>query len=127
MKDLVLDLLPELNNYDEVYTKTVIKKYDDYMQYTQIPKSCYGFNNQQIIPLSMKKIFQNINLAIEDGYDFIFMFDTYKNVEYLAYLITQAYFKYCIKNDSLLQNILFVDTKILLTDYKKSIQNQENI
>ena len=125
-REIVLNLIPEIRNECEDYINAIVKRYDEFMEYSQLPEACYGFDNTSIIPDKLKKLFTNIHIAVQDKYSFIFLFRDYINTEYLAYLMTQVYFRSCILKDIRVEEILYIDTKLLVEDYKKLMNANNN-
>lgn len=126
MKDYVLKLIPSLKDSPEDYQNAIVKKYENFIKNTQIPSICYTYNNENIIPTKLKKLYNNIVTAFEDRYNFILNFETYENICYLIYLFLDKYFAECINNDKLVENILYIDSKLLVEDYKRLMNYEGN-
>ena len=126
MRDIILDLIPELKKENEEYVDSVIRRYKDYINYCQIPEICKGFNDKDIIPVKLSKFFENIITAVTDKYNFLFNLNSYQNAAYLAYLMIQEYFRQCIISDTRVEDILYIDTKLLVEDYKRLMNYDKN-
>ena len=63
--------------------------------------------------------------AVTDRYNLRFEFADYVNLDYLAYLMLQSYFKQCVIQDIRVEDIIYVDTKLLVEDYKRLIDYKE--
>lgn len=125
MKDLILQLLPCLVNKPEDYINSIVKKYEVFINNSQIPSVCLGYNDISIIPSKLQKVYNNITTAFIDHYNFLINFESYENISYLIYLLLNKYFCDCINNDDILDQILYIDTKLMLEDYKR-LMNYEN-
>lgn len=119
MREYVLKLFSKLKDSPVDYQNAIIKKYENYIKNTQIPSICYGFDDESIIPTKLKKLYNNIVTAFQDRYNFIINFETYENLSYLIYLFLTKYFVECVKADKVVENILYIDTKLLVEDYKR--------
>lgn len=126
MKDIVLNLIPELKGMNEDYIDAIVRRYKDFIKYSEIPKICYGFSNDSIIPTKLNKFFENIVLAVQDKYSFLFNLNSYQNASYLAYMMLQKYFRACILTESRVEDILYIDTKLLVEDYKRLMDYDKN-
>ena len=126
MKDILFNLIPELKNNPQEYIDSVLRRYQEFMTYSQIPERCIGFMDQEIIPTRLYKLFGNMQEAVQDRYNFIFKFKDYRNLCYLAYLMLQAYFKQCYHKEAIIEDILYIDTKLLVEDYKKLMDFSES-
>ena len=130
MEELLYKLIPEIENKSVEYKDLAIRRYNDFYAYSEIPRVCYGFYDQGIIPPKLGGVFKNIKTAVEDGYNFLIMFSNYKNLEYIAYLMMEALFKQCILDEDLPnRQIIYADIRLLMQDYKNLIdlEDEENI
>lgn len=125
MEDILFNLVPNLKDATDDFKAAVLRRYKEFITYSQIPNKCYGFTDQSIIPSKLFNVFKNMEQAVADRYNFYFDFADYKNLEYLAYLMLQSYFKQCVLEDKLVEDILYIDTKLLVEDYKRLIDYKE--
>ena len=126
MKDIIFNLIPELKGKNDDYTDAIIRRFKDYIEYSQIPEICLGFNDNTIIPDKLDKVVNNMLIAVKERYNFLFNFSSYENLSYLSYLLITYYFKQCILNDETVENILYIDTKLMVEDYKRLINYDKN-
>ena len=126
MKDIIFNLIPELKGKNDDYTDAIIRRFKDYIEYSQIPEICLGFNDNTIIPDKLDKVINNMLIAVKERYNFLFNFSSYENLSYLSYLFIAYYFKQCILNDETVGNILYIDTKLMVEDYKRLINYDKN-
>ena len=126
MKDIIFNLIPELKGKNDDYTDAIIRRFKDYIEYSQIPEICLGFNDNTIIPDKLDKVVNNMLIAVKERYNFLFNFSSYENLSYLSYLFIAYYFKQCILNDETVENILYIDTKLMVEDYKRLINYDKN-
>ena len=126
MKDIIFNLIPELKGKNDDYTDAIIRRFKDYIEYSQIPEICLGFNDDTIIPDKLDKVINNMLIAVKERYNFLFNFSSYENLSYLSYLLIAYYFKQCILNDETVENILYIDTKLMVEDYKRLINYDKN-
>lgn len=126
MKDIIFNLIPELKGKNDDYTDAIIRRFKDYIEYSQIPEICLGFDDNTIIPDKLDKVVNNMLIAVKERYNFLFNFSSYENLCYLSYLLIAYYFKQCILNDETVENILYIDTKLMVEDYKRLINYDKN-
>ena len=126
MKDIIFNLIPELKGKNDDYTDAIIRRFKDYIEYSQIPEICLGFDDNTIIPDKLDKVVNNMLIAVKERYNFLFNFSSYENLSYLSYLFIAYYFKQCILNDETVENILYIDTKLMVEDYKRLINYDKN-
>ena len=119
MRDYVLSLIPQLSKKPIDFQNAIIRKYENFIKNSQIPNVCYQFNDTSIIPTKLKKLYNNIITAFKDRYNFMLNFESYDNISYLIQLFLDKYFVDCINEDSLVENILYIDAKLLVEDYKR--------
>ena len=126
MEDILYELIPNLKDMTEDYQEAVCRKYREFMKYSQIPERCIGFEDQSIIPSKLHNVFKNMTTAVQDRYNFRFNFADYINLDYLAYFMLQSYFKQCVATDTRVEDIIYIDTKLLVEDYKRLIDYKED-
>lgn len=114
----VLELLPELKNKPEEYIKSVEKSYNDYIDFSDIP---VGYRNEYRVNITgkLENIMKNISTVVSDRYNILLNFNGYKNTGYIAYVIINEYFKQIHLNNDILENIVYIDTNLLVEDYKR--------
>lgn len=114
----VLELLPELKNKPEEYIKSVEKSYNDYIDFSDIP---VGYRNEYRVNIigKLENIMKNISTVVSDRYNILLNFNGYKNTGYIAYVIINEYFKQIHLNNDILENIVYIDTNLLVEDYKR--------
>jgi len=125
MEDVLYDLIPNLKEATDDFKAAVFRRYNEYIKYSQIPDRCLGFTDQKIIPSKLYNVFKNMTSAVTDRYNLRFEFADYVNLDYLAYLMLQSYFKQCVIQDIRVEDIIYVDTKLLVEDYKRLIDYKE--
>ena len=62
---------------------------------------------------------KNISTVVSDRYNILLNFNGYKNTGYIAYVIINEYFKQIHLNNDILENIVYIDTNLLVEDYKR--------
>ena len=70
MKDIIFNLIPELKGKNDDYTDAIIRRFKDYIEYSQIPEICLGFNDNTIIPDKLDKVVNNMLIAVKERYNF---------------------------------------------------------
>lgn len=127
IKDIFFKLLPELDGpkKDSEYTESVFQGFKKFMETSQIPEVCYGFEDIKVIPPKINNVYKNIRKAVEGRYTFLFDFYNFDNIPYIAYLFLLKYFQDCIETDNRVETILYIDTNLLLADYKKLIDYKD--
>lgn len=126
MEDILYDLIPNLKESNEDFRAAVFRRYREFMNYSQIPERCLGFTDQSIIPTKLHNVFKNMVTAVQGRYNLKFSFGDYVNLDYLAYFMLQSYFKQCVLQDVRIEDIIYIDTKLLVEDYKRLIDYKED-
>lgn len=105
---------------DITYENTVKRKYSEYINNSDLP-SAYIQNNIDVsrLPNRIKILKENITNIVDNRYSYIFNVKDYCDVGYLSSLLIDSYFIDCMKNDKYIENVIYVDTNLLLEDYKK--------
>ena len=113
-------LVSELNITDPEYISYLEKKYTDFITLSDIPQMCFEHNIDVTTLSSRLKILNdNIYTIISNRDNYSFNVQTYSHTNFLSSLLLDSYFESCIKNEVLLENVIYVDTNLILDDYKK--------
>lgn len=125
MREKLLKLLPKLKGMDEDYILSIENKYKDFLKYSCITPNAISNTDLEITNPKVQNIENNIFTAINDRYNIGINFDGYNSTDILAAKFIDTYFKYCFENDEFLEYILYIDTNLLLEDYKKLMNNSD--
>lgn len=129
MKDEVLSIIYRDLGVESVeYKKSISDKFDNFFEYTQLPLvyKTDGIQTDKLCPKS-KKLYEGIEKIIDNRYSIAVQLDSYKDSGFICAMLLNKYFYNKIVNDDHLVNILYVDTNLLMKDYKKLIErNSEN-
>lgn len=124
-----LEELVNLEGKDSTYISAITRRFNEYMKFSELPV-IYKQNDIDINNCSSRIItlYDNIEMIINDRLSFLFNVKDYANTGYISAMLLNKYFKSSIESDSLISSVLYVDTNLLLDDFKKSIDNnQENV
>ena len=109
----------DLKSLDRSYINSVTKKYNDFLQYAQLPVPFYNVKQPTSLPSRIHILYDNIFTIIDEQLCYAFDVESYKNTGYLSSLLLDAYFKQAVENNVLVKKVIYVDTNLLLDDYKK--------
>lgn len=114
----IVNILPILKNKPMEYIKAIQKNYDDFITYSDIP---IGYQNLDriTIPAKFRNILDKMYIAVEDRYNLLLNFVSYKNTGYIAYAMIQEYFKQVYSKNENIEKIIYIDTNLLVEDYKR--------
>lgn len=123
----IYTLLPELQTSGDYYKSAMCNRYDTFIRYSQLPPA---FIEREIdtesLPKHINTLYTNIYEIIHDRYNLAFDFRDFSQTGYIASMIINEYFRQCMKLDEVLDEVLYIDTNLLLDDYKKLIERNEN-
>lgn len=116
-----LDDVIKLNkDTDESYIKSITKKYNDFIKYSDLPNAYYNHNiDIKTLPARYKTLYDNIYTIINEQLCLAFNVKGYHDIGYISSLLLDTYFKLSMENDTPLESVIYVDTNLLLDDYKK--------
>ena len=127
MKEEIIDRLLNHSNCSEEYEKSLISKLDNYIEYSQLPPIYQKeFLDPNDFETKLKNIYENIEQLISLRYSFVVQMNSYKESGFLTSTLMQKYFMDCVKSDTYLGSVLYIDTKLLMSDYKKLISNDND-
>lgn len=128
MKEEIIDRLLNHNNCSEEYKKSLISKLDNYIDYSQLPPLYQKeFLDPDEFEPKLKNVYINIEQLIGLRYSFVIQMSSYKESGFLTSTLMQKYFMDCVKSDTYLGSVLYIDTKLLMSDYKKLISNDNEV
>lgn len=128
MKNLIVqNILNNKKNITPEFENSIIQKYNSYISYTQIPKVnlVQGIDIKNIPP-KLNTLYQNCMDIIGDNYNMLVNLQTYKPAGFITSLLTNKYFENTISQDNHLNNILYIDTNLLIEDYKKLMDKNDS-
>lgn len=115
------------NIKDDDYKRTITHKYNDYVSYSQIPLRYMDYDiDIKKLPTRLKTLFTNMETIVDDKLCLAFSTKDYSYTGYLSALLIDKYFRNTIESDNTLNNIIYVDTNLLMDDYKKLMDVGEN-
>lgn len=123
-----MNVINELNldTQNKSYADTISKKYSDFLQYSQLPVAFYNINKPNTLPNRVGILCENILEIVNDQLCYAFDVESYKNTGYLSSLLLDCYFKQTIITNGVVSKIIYVDTNLLLDDYKKLMDCDDN-
>lgn len=123
MDELVLEeIYKSIKNLTPEYAEFIENTYVQYLTYSQLPL-VFRINSldMQTIPTHTKQLFTNSYNILNSKKSIIVQLDTYKPAGFITAVMLRKYFKQCILDDEHINTILYVDTNLLMLDYKKLI------
>lgn len=124
MRDIVLEsIYKNLHITDVGYKKSIENKYDNFINYTQLPLifRTSDIDIKELCPKS-KKLYHSITNIINNKYNIGIQLQSYKDSGFICSMLLEKYFYDIISKDEHLPNILYIDTNLLMKDYKKLIE-----
>lgn len=110
------------NEYDE----SVLNKYNQFIQYSELPESCkYVELENDILPRKFQKVVDNIKPAIDTKTSIIVRVQDYIVSSKFSSILLDTYFQKCYLNNDILRTVLYVDTNLLVQDYKKLMDSDK--
>ncbi len=114
-------------NVNNTYKQFVENKYNNYIQYSQIPSSYLVEVNTKSLTKNFSVIYRDIQEIVNDNYSLLFVNVSFMDGNYLSSLLLDKYFVDSLNNNELyLKTVLCVDTVLLLEDYLKHMENSVN-
>lgn len=127
MMNKISKLIPELEGSTTEYLSAVNRKYNEYIQYAELPDVYKNLLlDRDSIPPKAQNIFNNLYESVNEGYNLLFNFNDYKTAGSYAAIMIDEYFRQCEIKRSVTKNVLYVDTNLLLQDYKRLIDYNPN-
>lgn len=126
MKNLE-ELIPNFIKGDEDYKTAIHRKYNDFIKLSELPIKYQDHNvDNTKLPKRMNILHKNIYDIIEYNCSYMFDFNDYRHTGYLVSSLLDEYFKQSVEHDTRLKQVLYIDTNLLLDDFKKIIDRNEN-
>ena len=125
--NILMKIIPNLNIFNDDYKQFIIKKYNKFIQTSEIPNECFGFYDTNIIFPKLQNVYDKIYTAVNDRYSMLFCMKSYNFTNYLSYMFINKYFKDCIENNLFLEDVLYIDTRLLLEDYKRLMDKSQSL
>lgn len=123
----ILDIIPEIKHLDSTYIDAMQLKLNEYLSYAEISSGLAHHNiDVTKLPRRLDILKTNISQIVDEGYCLAFNFLNYKNTGKLSALLIEQYFRNSILNDTTLNNILYIDTNLLMDDYKRLFNKDEH-
>lgn len=113
-------LIPKFSEQTIEYKNAIYKRYCDYMIYSELPIAFQEDNiNKSTLPKNIKILYDNIDTIIDQNFSYIFRFNDYEYTHNIATMLINQYFVKVIINDMTMKHILYIDTNLVMEDYKK--------
>lgn len=120
MKELLLKEIINNQTVTTEYINSISNRYDNFIQYTQLPQvNLHQYIDSNNLPVITNNLYNNTFNIISQRQNYIINLDIFKSAGFLSSLMIHSYFKQCIKNDTHINTILYIDTNLLVEDYKK--------
>lgn len=118
------NLYNEDNN--SIYNNYVKSLFDRYINYSQLPIKYIQDNiDTSKLPKKLKILYDNIYEIINNKYSYGISVSNYFDIPFICSMLMKAYFNESVNKDTLLLNVLYIDTPLLLDDYKKLIDKED--
>lgn len=112
--------IPKFSNQTDEYKFAIYKRYTDYINYSELPSAFQTDNiNTSALPKNIKVLYDNIATIIDENHSFIFRFNDYEYTHNISTMLINEYFVKVILNDMTMKHILYIDTNLIMEDYKK--------
>lgn len=110
------------------YKQSIIDSYNKYISYSELPQifSVASLENN-VIPTKFKKVMNNIYDAVNNHISFTVKVRDFIVSSRFSSLLLDSYFINSYKQDTTLKTIIYVDTNLLLDDYKKAMNISQDI
>lgn len=123
----VEQLIPDLYGKNEEYINLIQDKYNKFKNSTEIPPVYINsYIDVHNLPKRLDILYNNFFEIVQQRFSYIFLFEDYDKLPYLANTLLDKYFRCCIENDKSVEQVLYLDTKILTEDMSK-MGNKSNM
>lgn len=129
MRNLVIqNILKNKQNITPEFENSIIQKYNSFITYTQLPtvNLVQSIDTTNMTP-KVNTLYQNCTDIIGDKYNILINLYTYKPAGFIAALMSNTYFQNTVLQDNHLNNILYIDTNLLIEDYKKLMDKNDSV
>lgn len=128
MKQVIInEILQRLESTTPDYITSITNTVDNFITYSELPKV---FQIKQIdtkrLPAKTKQLFKNIVDIISTHKSIAITRPSYSDFGFLSAALIKQYLISSILSDSHLDNVLYIDTNLLLEDYKKLMDMNTN-
>lgn len=114
------------NNNNSIYNNYLKSTFNRYINYSELPKQYLQDNiDTTKLPKKLKILYDNIYEIVNNKYNYGISVSDYTDVSAICSLLIKKYFNESVLNDTLLVNVLYIDTPLLLDDYKKLIDKED--
>ena len=123
---MITDNLHNDNN-NSIYNNYLKSTFNRYINYSELPKQYLQDNiDTTKLPKKLKILYDNIYEIVNNKYNYGISVSDYTDVSAICSLLIKKYFNESMLNDTLLVNVLYIDTNLLLEDYKKLMDMNTN-
>lgn len=118
-------LIDDLKIEDTAYINYIKKKYNEFILVSDLPVAYLEHNiDEKKLSTKLKILKDNIVDIVKNRYNYVFNVTTYKDTGNLTSLVLDSYFLDIIKTKDSVENIIYIDTNLILDDYKKLMDVQ---
>lgn len=123
----ILNSLPNNINMTDDYIDSIQNRVNNFISYTELPKVFQReIINKQKLPKDTQKLFNIISEVIQKKQNVGVKVSSYGECGFITSTILGTYLKDSIINDEHLNTVLYIDTNLLLEDYKKLMDMNSN-
>lgn len=119
---------PEIN-YTPEYIHAIENRVSNFLEYSQLPKVFMQDGiDMEMAPARLRQLYENRDEIIESNgrCNQLIQLSDYRESGYITSAIIESYVVDCIKADKYIKTILYIDTNLLLNDYKRLIGISES-
>lgn len=125
--EIVTNLLLQTNESNEAYERYLDKTVNDFFDYTQLPPIYEReFIDKNFLSDKILKVFDYIKSTFNTHTSTLINLNDYRESGFIAALLLKEYFLECFNNGRHINDVMFIDTNLLLKDYKNKI-NEDNV
>lgn len=119
--------LANIDNRSSDYIDAIDKRVSDFIDYTQLPR-VYQQNGLDVrmLPQKIKSLLLDLFDVVEKPLNKLILLPTYKESGYIAAMLMKQYVINCFIRDMHIPSMLYIDTNLLIEDYKKYMNITNN-
>jgi hypothetical protein len=124
---IVNSVIDKLNITTEEYKNSIYKRVDMFLEYSQLPEYCMlrGLDVSRL-PIGLKSIYASTQDIIDSKFDnTIINTDTFVDTGHISALLMEKYVVDSLIADKHISSMLYIDTNLLIDDYKKLINSKD--
>lgn len=123
---IINNLKTIMTSSSESFMNSLYNRISDFVSYSQLPQ-IYQVEYLDINNLSanLQLLYDNTENILENDKSLLVLAESYKETGFIASMLIEKYIQYCIINDLPIPSILYIDTNLLIEDYKKLMDGDD--